>query len=70
MKTFDYDPLWKTLKKKDLSTYSLINNYGISSRTIYNLKHNKSITVYTLVKLCEVLNCQPKEIIRVIDSNN
>lgn len=61
---FDYSPLWETMKKKDITTYMLINKFGICSKTIYNLKHNKSITMYTLGRLCKVLNCTPDEVIR------
>lgn len=59
-----YDPLWATMKRQDITTYTLITKYGINSRTINNLRHNKSITMYTLERLCEILNCTPNDIIR------
>ena len=58
-----YEPLWKTMDAKAVTTYTLITKHGISSRTINNLKHNKGITVYTLERLCEILNCTPNDII-------
>lgn len=58
-----YDPLWKTMKEKGITTYTLINSYGINPRTIYNLKHNKSITLYTLEKLCNILDCQAENVV-------
>lgn len=58
-----YDTLWKTMEKKGITTYALINKFGISSRTVNNLKHNKGITMYTLDKLCQVLDCTPNDII-------
>lgn len=58
-----YDPLWKTMDARGITTYSLINKHGISSRTINNLKHNKGITVFTLERLCEILDCTPNDII-------
>lgn len=58
-----YDPLWKTLKTKGISTYALINKYGINPRTINNLKHDTGITVYTLERLCDILDCTPNDII-------
>lgn len=30
-----YDPFWKILKERGISTYALINRYGISSNTIH-----------------------------------
>lgn len=62
-KLISYNPLWQTMDTKGITTYSLINKYGISSRTINNLKHNKGITVYTLERLCEILECTPNDII-------
>lgn len=59
-----YEPLWKTMEEKNVSTYSLINKYNVLSKTIYNLKHNKSITMYTLSRLCEILECTPNDIVR------
>ena len=59
-----YEPLWHTMDTKGITTYALINKHGVSSRTIYNLRHNKSITLYTMEKLCDVLNCQPNDIVR------
>lgn len=58
-----YDPLWKTMKDRDITTYTLIYKLGFSPNTIHNLKHNKSITIYTLEKLCSVLNCTPNDIL-------
>ena len=58
-----YAPLWKTMETNGITTYALINKGGISSRTINNLKHNKGITVYTLERLCEILNCTPNDVI-------
>ena len=53
-----YEPLWKTMEKKGITTYALINKYGINPRTIHNLKHNKSITLFTMEKLCHILDSQ------------
>ena len=36
----------------------------INPRTINNLKHNKSITVFTLERLCEILECTPNDILK------
>ncbi len=58
-----YESLWDTMKLRGITTYALINKYGINPRTIYNLRHNKSITMFTLERLCVILNCNPNEII-------
>lgn len=58
-----YAPLWKTMEKNKETTYTLINKYGINPRTINNLKHNKSITMYTLERLCQILRCQAEDVV-------
>lgn len=58
-----YEPLWQTMKQKNITTYTLIEKYHIQSKTIYNLKHNKNITTATLEVLCNVLECTPNEIL-------
>lgn len=58
-----YEPLWETMKNQGITTYALINHHGINPRTIYNLKHSKSISMYTLEKLCRILDCQAESIV-------
>lgn len=62
----DYSPLWETMKTKDITTYKLINTYNINARTINNLKHNKSVSMHTLEKLCIILQCTPNDIVKII----
>lgn len=59
-----YEPLWKTMEQRGETTYTLIHKYGINPRTINNLKHNQSITMYTLERLCQILNCQAECVVR------
>ncbi|MCM1233343.1 MAG: helix-turn-helix transcriptional regulator [Ruminococcus flavefaciens] len=58
----DYSPLWKTMKKADISQYRLLKS-GIDNRTLDSLKKNKNITMLTLEKLCTILNCSPNDIV-------
>ncbi len=59
-----FDPLWKTMKKKDITTYTLITKYNISKGTIDNLKHNRSVTLKTIHDLCEILDCKVQDIVQ------
>lgn len=54
------------MAEKGITTYTLINKHGINPRTIHNLKHNKSITMFTLEKLCIILDCQANGIVRFL----
>ena len=58
-----YEPLYKKMKMKGITTYKLINNYGISRSLIDRLKHNKPITTVTLDDLCKILDCKVEDIL-------
>lgn len=58
-----FAPFFFTLKKKGISTYKLINQFGISRSLIDRLKHNKPITTVTLNDLCTYLNCEIQDIV-------
>ena len=58
-----FEPLWETLKQKSLSTYKLINEYGISKGTIDNLKHSRNVTLLTVEQLCRILDCKVEDIV-------
>ena len=61
-----YEPFYKTIKEKHLSTYKLINDYKISRSLLDRLKHNKPITTVTLNDLCVILDCKVEDILTYI----
>ena len=58
-----YEPLYKTLKDRGISTYKLINDYGISRSLLDRLKHNRPISTVTLNDLCTILDCKVEDIL-------
>lgn len=52
-----YDPLWSTMKKKKISQYRLIKEYGFSSGQINRLKKNMYVSTHTIGVLCTLLDC-------------
>lgn len=58
-----YEPFWKTLKKRNITTYALINKYNISSATIDRMKKGDGITTMKLNDFCEILECNVEDII-------
>ncbi len=58
-----YEPFYKTLKKKNISTYKLINAYGISRSLLDRLKHDKPISTVTINDLCTFLDCKVEDIL-------
>ncbi len=61
-----YEPFYKTLKEKNISTYKLINEFGISRSLLDRLKHNKPITTVTINDLCSILDCPVEDIVKFI----
>lgn len=61
----DYSPLWITLQKKNMSTYSLIKDYGFSKGTLDSLKQNKNVTILTLDKLCQILEVEISDVVKI-----
>ena len=64
-----YAPFYETLKQKNITTYKLITQYGISRSLIDRLKHNKPISTVTLDDLCKILNCNVENILTYIEDN-
>lgn len=58
-----YDPFYRTLKNKNISTYKLINQHNISRSLLDRLKHNKPISTVTLNDLCTILECSVEDIL-------
>lgn len=61
-----FDPLWETMKRRGISQYTLIKEYGVSTGTLDALRKNRSITLNTLNDLCRILQCPVEDIIRYI----
>ena len=64
-----YEPLYETLKAKGISTYKLINDYGISRSLLDRLKHNRPISTVTLNDLCNILHCTVGDVLVFTDDN-
>lgn len=59
-----YEPFWKTIEEKKISTYALINHYGVLPDTVQRLRNGKPITTQTINTLCEVLDCRIENIVQ------
>jgi DNA-binding Xre family transcriptional regulator len=62
-KLISYKPFWETLKNKEITTYVLINKYGISSATIDRMKKGKGISTMKIDDFCRILECSVSDVI-------
>ena len=67
-----YRNLWRTMKKRGVTQYTLIKKWGISPGQITRLKRNESVSTHTIEMFCRLLNCRVEEVMEYIpdDSGN
>ena len=58
-----YDRLWETMKRKGISQYKLMKEYGFSSGQLDRLRKGENVSIYTLDTLCRILDCRLEEIV-------
>lgn len=61
-----YEPLFQTMKQKNISTYEL-EKRGFSRSTYYAIKKGDSITMNTLNQLCSILQCKVSDVIVYVE---
>jgi len=57
-----FDPLWNTLKARQISQYKLIQEHGFSTGQLDRLRKNQNVSTYTLDALCRILSCELSDI--------
>ncbi len=61
-----YDRLWITLKRKKISQYKLIQEYGVDKAQLQRLRKNMVVKTIILNRLCSILDCPIEEIMEYI----
>lgn len=57
-----YDPLWQTLRRKNISQYELIQKYHFSTGTLDALRKNRSVSMHTINTICTILDCAIEDV--------
>ena len=70
MKMISYDRLWKTMKKKGVSQYTLIKDYHVSPGQITRLKRNESVSTHTIETFCKILKCRVEDVMEYFEEEN
>lgn len=61
-----YDRFWETLEKRHISQYYLIKKCGIEKRLLRRLRNNENVEIYSLDRLCTILNCDLGDIVEYV----
>lgn len=64
-----YDPLWRTLKAKNISQYRLIKDYGIDKAQLQRLRDNRVVKTLILDTLCTILDCRIEDVVEFVPDN-
>ena len=64
-----YDPLWRTLKAKNISQYRLIKDYGIDKAQLQRLRDNRVVKSMILDTLCTILDCRIEDVVEFVPDN-
>ena len=60
-----YQPLWNTLKERGMRKEDLRLAAGLTTNMIANMGKGKNISMETLVRICETLNCGILDVIEL-----
>ena len=61
-----YDRLFILMKEKGIKKIDLRHKYGINPKTVNSLVNNRSVNVDTIIQLCEILDCQPGDLMQYV----
>lgn len=61
-----YKRLWKLLIDKDMKKRDLKEAAKLSPSLMSSLNQDNSVTVNTLSRICEVLNCRIEDIMEIV----
>ena len=64
-----YNKLFHRMETQEIKKIDLRNQYHIHPATIQKLVNNKSVTIDTINQLCNILNCQPGDILEYVPDN-
>ena len=64
-----YQPLWNTPKERGMRKEDLRLAAGLTTNMIANMGKGKNISMETLVRICEALNCGIMNVIKLEQDN-
>lgn len=62
-----YNPLWQTMKEKEITQYALIHTYRVSAGQIGRMKKNCYVSTHTIEMFCRILDCRAEEVMEYVE---
>ena len=67
MRKISYKPLWHTLLDRDMIKEDLRIKAGLTTNMIANMGKNKGISMETLERICDALQCEITDVIELVE---
>jgi len=69
MSTVSYDKLWKLLIDKKMNRTALRQATGVSFNVIAKLGKRETVSMESLIKICDTLKCDISDIMEIVPSD-
>ena len=66
MRVISFDPLWKKLIDLKMSKSELAEKAKLSRSTLHQLTQNQSVTLDTVLRICQALDCDIVDVVSVL----
>ena len=63
-----YEPLFRTMKAKGISSYRL-GKMGFPLSNYHAMRRGENISTHTLNQICKLLQCRVEEVLEYIDAD-
>ena len=67
--SMNYNKLWKLLIDKGINKTELRLKIGMGTSTLAKMSANENVSLDIIEKICNLLNCQPGDIMEYIPDN-
>lgn len=64
--SISYRKLFELMNQRGIKKIDLRTKYKINPKTVDSLVNNRSVTVDTIMLLCEALDCQPGDLMEYV----
>ena len=64
-----YEGLWRVMKERGISQYTLIKDFRVSAGQLTRLRRNESVSTHTIEMFCKILKCQVGDIMEYIEED-